>query len=359
MKNAAYRFEATTDLPGVSFNAMRQMIMMQVRSGGLTVLEDEDRQFTVETAHGLVGLRSGVNAETAGYVGAADEHWLFVMKTAVIAQMQHVMPEVALAMRWSNGPEEGALPPNFAFVQVREVVELGPNFLRVFLQGEDLSKHRDDAIHFRLVVPPEGIAPHWPEVAANGSIVWPEGEHAPHRPVYTTRSIDHGKNTLVMDVYIHEGGRVTEWARGHLGKNGPRRVVGLLGPSGGGLLNAGRFLMACDETGFPAAARLLENLPAGAAGELLLESENGAACAYPFNVPDTVSVTWLSRSNGQVLADAALAALPRHKGGKIWFAGERNQARIVREAAKSAGHAPGDLRISAFWTKPSEQGADS
>ena len=159
MKNAAYRFEATTDLPGVSFNAMRQMIMMQVKSGGLTVLEDEDRQFTVETAHGLVGLRSGVNAETAGYVGAADEHWLFVMKTAVIAQMQHVMPEVALAMRWSNGPEEGALPPNFAFVQVREVVELGPNFLRVYLQGEDLSKHRDDAIHFRLVVPPEGNAP--------------------------------------------------------------------------------------------------------------------------------------------------------------------------------------------------------
>ncbi|MEO0975833.1 MAG: siderophore-interacting protein [Pseudomonadota bacterium] len=352
MKNATYRFEATTDLPGVSFGAMRQMIMMQVKAGGLTVLEDTDRHLAVETAHGLVGLRPGVNAKTAGYVRAADEHWLFVMKTAVVAQMQHALPEVATEIRWSSGPEQGSLPPNFAFVHVHKVVELGQNFLRVVLQGEDLSKHRNDAIHFRLVIPPEGVAPRWPEMAANGSIVWPEGDRAPHRPVYTTRSIDHGSNTLLMDVYIHEGGRVTNWARGHLGQNGARRVVGLLGPSGGGLLEADRLLMACDETGFPAAARLLENLPAQATGELLLEAENGADCAYPFDVPDGISLTWLSRAKGRTLEDATLAALPRFKGAKVWFAGERKQAKAVREAARAAGHEPDNLRISAFWTRP-------
>lgn len=353
MKNSDYRLEATSDLPGISFDAMRQVIMMQVKSAGLTVLEDEDRHLTVETAHGLIGLRPGAQAETAGYVGAADEHGLFVMKNAVVMRMQDVMPEVAKGMRWSNGPEEGSLPPNFAFVQVREVVRLGPNFLRVTFQGEDLSRHRDASIHFRLVVPPEGVAPRWPTVAANGSIVWPEGDAAPHRPVYTTRCIDHGTNSLIMDVYIHEGGRVTDWARGHLGKPGARRVLGLIGPSGGGLLDADRVLMASDETGFPAAARLLENLPSGVSGELLLESENGAACAYPFEVPDGIAVTWLSRAKGDVLGDAALAALPRHPSAKIWFAGERNQAKIVRDAAKAAGREADDLRISAFWTRPS------
>ncbi|MEM6616247.1 MAG: siderophore-interacting protein [Pseudomonadota bacterium] len=354
MKDARYPFEATSDLPDISFAVMRQMIMMQVKSAALTVLEDDDRSLTVETAHGLIGLRPGNATETAGYVGAVDEHWLFVMKTAVVMQMQKFMPDVAKEIRWSNGPEEGSLPPNFAFVQVQEVAELGPNFLRVTFKGEDLSKHQDASIHFRLVIPPENVAPKWPSVAANGSVVWPDGEGAPHKPVYTTRRVDHATNTLVMDVYVHEGGRVTSWARGHLGKPGSRRVIGLLGPSGGGLLHSDRILMASDETGFPAVARLLENLHEGATGELILESEDGADCEYPVDVPDGISCTWLSRAKGDVLSEATLAALPRHQNSSVWFAGERAQAKAVRDAAKGAGHAAGDLRVSGFWAKATD-----
>mgnify|MGYP001799489513 CR=1 FL=1 len=347
-----YPFEATADLPGVSFIAMRQMILMQVKSNGLTVLQDEEQHLTVETAHGLIGLRSGRETETAGFVGAVDEHWLFVMKGAVVSQMSHVMPEVAAKMRWSNGSEEGALPPNFAFVEVRDVRELGPNFYRVTFKGEDLSQHGDAAIHFRLVLPAEGSAPRWPSVAANGSVVWPDGPDAPHRPVYTTRSVDCDTNTLIMDVYIHEGGRVTEWARRQLNKPAARRVVGLLGPSGGGLLQADQVLMATDETGLPAAARLLENLPGDVTGDLLLESENGAACAYPIAAPPGIKMTWLSRASGESLRDATLARLPSHVASKIWFAGEREDARSIRDAAKAAGREAADLRISGFWRAP-------
>lgn len=352
MTHAQYPFEATADLPGIGFSAMRQMIMLQVKSAGLTVLEDEDQQLTVETAHGLIGLRAGSGSETAGYVGAVDEHWLFIMKNAVVAQMEHLMPEVAAKMRWSNGPKEGSLPPNFAFVEVRDVSALGPNFYRVKLKGEDLSKHRDEAIHFRLVIPPEDVTPLWPTVAANGSVVWPDGPDAPHRPVYTTRSIDHDSNTLITDVYIHDGGRTTAWAHGHLEKPGKRRVVGLLGPSGGGLLDATEVLMATDETGFPAAARLLENLPDGATGEVILEAENGAECQYPIDVPSGLRIKWLSRADGQSLREETLAYLTSHSGSQIWFAGEREDARQIREAAKSAGRQPGDLRISGFWRRP-------
>lgn len=353
MHHPTYPFQATADLPGVSFAAMRQMVLMQAKSANLSVLEDEENLLTVETAHGLIGLRRGAATETAGMVGAVDEHWLFVMKNAVISQMQHVMPAVAKDMRWSSGPEGGSLPPNFRFVKVEEVAELGPDFLRVTFQGEDLSKHQDTAIHFRLVLPPKGIAPKWPTVAANGSVVWPEGEGAPHRPVYTTRSIDHAANRMIVDVFVHEGGRVTDWARSHAKGTRERQVVGLLGPSGGGLLDADKVLMATDETGFPAAARLLENLPPNATGELLLEAERGADCAYPFAAPDGMKVTWLSRSKGNVLADATLAALPNHQNSKIWFAGERAQAKTVRDVAKSAGWESDALRVSAFWTLPS------
>lgn len=352
MKAATYPFEATSDLPGVSYAAMRQVIMLQVKSGGLKVLQDEDRHLTVETAHGLIGLRPGSGVETAGYVGAVDEHWLFVMKNAVTSQMAHMMPAVAKEMRWSNDVAEGSLPPNFTFAQVNEVTEIGPNFFRVRLKGEDLSRHKDEAIHFRLVIPPKDTPPLWPTVAANGSVVWPEGDGAPHKPVYTARRVDHAANTMDVDVYIHEGGRVTDWARQHLDKPGAQRVVGLLGPSGGGLILEDRVLMATDETGFPAAARILENLPSGTTGEIFLEAENGATCDYPFEVPEGISVSWLSRSKGDILRDAALAALPDHQHSKVWFAGERSQAKDIREAAKAAGREASDLRISGFWAMP-------
>lgn len=352
MAQVDYPLEATADLSGVSFTAMRQMILMQVKSNGLTILQDEEQHLTVETAHGLIGLRPGSQTETAGFVGAVNEHWLFIMKSAVVSQMEHVMPEVAANMRWSNGPEEGSLPPNFAFVEVRGVRELGSNFYRVTFKGEDLSKHGDAAIHFRLVLPAEGQTPRWPAVAANGSVVWPDGPDAPHRPVYTTRSVDYGTNTLIMDVFIHEGGRVTEWAREHLQKPAARRVVGLLGPSGGGLMEADRVLLATDETGFPAAARLLENLPEDATGDVLLESEFGAVCAYPIAAPPGIEVTWLSRASGERLRAATLARLGAHAGSKIWFAGEREDARSIRDAAKAAGREAADLRISGFWRAP-------
>lgn len=351
MTDNTYPFEATSDIPGIAFSAMRQIIMTQARSAGLKVLEDADMRLTVETAHGLIGLRPGAEAKTAGFVGATDEHWLFVMKTAVTRQMEQMMPEVAKQMRWSNGPKAGALPPNFRFAQVRKVIALGPNFLRVDLQGDDLSMHRDAAIHFRLVLPPVGHPPAWPRVAENGSIVWPDGPGAPHRPVYTTRYMDHDTHVLSTDVYVHDGGRTTEWARGNMAAPGARQVVGILGPSGGGLLEADHVLMATDETGFPAAARLLEHLPATATGTLLLEAENGAACAYPIAAPPGIEVTWLSRSKGDVLGEETHAAMPDHAGANLWFAGEKGQAKTLREAAKAAGWPSERLRISGFWSR--------
>ncbi|MEM1264759.1 MAG: siderophore-interacting protein [Pseudomonadota bacterium] len=349
MTHPDYPLEAEADLPGVSHAAMRQMILAQASAAKMPVLEDADDRLTVCTAHGLIGLRPGRATATAGMVAAEDPRWLFVMKNAVVAQMRAALPAVAEAMRWSDGDAVGGLPPNFMFVRVRSVEPLGPIFLRVTLEGEDMSAHGDRAIHFRLVLPPAEDQPVWPSVAANGSIVWPEGPGAPHRPVYTTRAVDHVANTLVTDVFVHEGGRTTAWARDVMDGARGRTVIGVVGPSGGGLLAAERVLLAADETGFPAAARLLENLQSTARGLVLLEADDGADCAYPIDAPEGVEIRWLVRSRGEVLADAALAALPDFSDAKIWFAGEREDAARVREAARSAGRESGDLRISGFW----------
>lgn len=250
-----------------------------------------------------------------------------------------------------NSLQKTSLPPNFTFVQVREVIQLGPVFLRATLEGDDLSSHGDDSIHFRLAQPPIGTDPVWPSVAANGSVVWADGPGAIHKPVYTTRSVDHQTNRLITDIFIHEGGRTTEWAMQLLEGDNARRLVGLVGPSGGGLMPADKVLMASDETGFPAAARILENLPDGATGQVFLEAEKGAECDYPIETPAGVTLTWLSRAKGERLLDFALTALPQHSASKIWFAGEREDARKLRDEAKALGREAGDLRISGFWRR--------
>ncbi|MEM6490030.1 MAG: siderophore-interacting protein, partial [Pseudomonadota bacterium] len=117
MPHPDYTHEALADLPGVAFAAMRQMILAQARASNLAVLEDSAGHLTVETAHGLIGLRPGAVAETAGMVAARDARWLFVMKNAVVQQMRHVLPDVAEAMRWSDGAAAGTLPPNFQFMR--------------------------------------------------------------------------------------------------------------------------------------------------------------------------------------------------------------------------------------------------
>lgn len=349
MPRSVYVHEAHADLPGVAFGVMRTTIIAQARANRLEILEDADSRLTVETAHGLIGLRPGRDTETAGMVAARNELWLFVMKNAVLARMRQIMPDVAELMRWSGSSSEGTLPPNFQFVRVQSVVELGPAFLRVILEGEDLSQHGDQAIHFRLVQPPERTEARWPTLALNGSIDWPEGPGTPHKPVYTARSVDYTNNTLVTDIFVHEGGQTTLWAQQLLSGDRSRSVVGLLGPSGGGLFKAQKVLMATDETGFPAAARILENLPHGVTGELLLEAEFGDACNYPISAPAGIALRWLARARGERLADATLAAIQHHVGAKIWFAGERGHAQRVRDAAKSAGWDAADLRVSGFW----------
>lgn len=349
MPHPDYPHEATADLPGVAFSAMRRIILAQAESAKLTVLEDTEGKLTVETAHGLIGLRPGASAETAGMVAGEDARWLFVMKNAVVAQMQHLMPTVAEAMRWSDHDAPGSMPPNFAFVRVTDVAPLGKVFLRATLKGEDLSAHGDASIHFRLVQPPQGAPAEWPSVAPNGSIKWPEGAGAPHKPVYTTRYIDHAKNELITDIYVHDGGRTTAWAQELMAGGRERQVVGVVGPAGGGLLQADHVLMASDETGFPAAARLLENLGHGARGTLLLEADEGAACDYPIAAPPGIETRWLSRAKGESLGAETQVALAAHPGAKIWFAGERGQATALRQAAQDAGWDKGDLRISGFW----------
>lgn len=64
--------QALADLPCVSFSAMRHVILRHAKISGSTVLEDNSEHLTVETAHGLIGLRPRKSAEAAGMVASRD-----------------------------------------------------------------------------------------------------------------------------------------------------------------------------------------------------------------------------------------------------------------------------------------------
>ena len=344
---ASYSFEARASLPGLTFSPTRAMILDEAKRHALAVLEDGDGRLTVRTAHGLFGLRRGADARGVdAIVAAADARWLFVLKNAVVEQLGQTLPAVAQGMRWSDGGAAGSLPPNFQFMRVQSVEPVGSDFLRVRVQAEDLSRFGDDAIHFRLVLAPRGAGDaEWPTVGENGAIVWPQGEKALHRPVYTTRWLDREARLMDFDVFVHDGGRVTEWARKATGQT----VTGLTGPGGGGIPQADRILMFADETGFPAVARILEALPVDTIGAVTLVARNGARCGYPVEAPQGVSLRWVERGDCASMAETALAAHAARPDHFLWFVGERQEAMAVRARYKDGGGDPARAYVSAYW----------
>ncbi|WP_319531789.1 siderophore-interacting protein [uncultured Cohaesibacter sp.] len=100
-------------------------------------------------------------------------------------------------------------------------------------------------MHFRLIYPQKhGVKPVWPYLNEARRTVWPEGDEALMRPIYTVRTIDREARSFDFDIFMHEGGPTANWAQ---------RVeegceIGLLGPAGGWMPKADHMLMAGDET---------------------------------------------------------------------------------------------------------------
>ncbi len=352
MPRPEYPLKVYADLQATSFAEARDCLLAMATAGHLSILEDDASTLTIQSDHGTMGLSASDDGTVTAVATAEDDRWMFIVKNAIVVQLKKQFPEVTENMRWSDAGQGPVLPPTFTLVTVREVYPVGSAFLRVVLEGDDFAAYGRESIHFRLVQPPKGKDPAWPFLAPIGSVKWPEGEEAPHKPVYTARSIDHAAGTLVTDIFLHEGGQTIEWAREVMSGDRSRANIGIMGPLGGGLLEAQNVLLAADETGMPAAARMLENLPQGVTGTLFLESGEGAGCDYPLNVPDGITVKWLARNEGDSLEQAMIKAMATPFEADVWFAGERGQAARVRDFAKNAGWDPKELRISGFWKAP-------
>ena len=213
-------------------------------------------------------------------------------------------------------------------VRVARFEDLSPSFRRITFTGDDLHLFADTGLdqRIKLVI----SAPGTDDAVLAGfarDADWYAAWRAmpddvrPALRTYTVRHVRREAAEVDVDVVLHgDAGPASRWAA----QARPEDAIALCGPDArydgtpGGIEwalpeHALRLLLAGDETAVPAIASILEELPADARGEALLEVPT-AADVLPVEAPAGVTVTWLPRDGarpGELLVPAVRAAADR------------------------------------------------
>ena len=164
---------------------------------------------------------------------------------------------------------------------------------------------------------------------------------------YTPRGYDNAARELVLEFALHGEGPAAEWAA----QAAPGATLEIGGPKGSMIvpLDYDWHLLVGDETAFPAVARRLEELPAGAKAIVVLQAAD-AADRRPFDSAADVDLTWVE-SDADLLAAVRALALPAGDG-YAWCAGEAScMAALRRELVDVKGHPSEAIRAAAYWKR--------
>lgn len=225
---------------------------------------------------------------------------------------------------------------------VAHVFELSPNFRRLRLTG-DFRRFLTGGLHFRFMIGPEGAGL---PVETEAGLNWPGGPEAWHRPPYTVRAIDPLGSWIDIDIFLHAGGRVTNWSAGLK----PGNPVGLTGPGGGGTIAADWVGLVGDETALPVILRMIQAFPATTCGQAFIcVPDPGDVQHTP--VPPKLRLIWIIEASGETpLSLLDRLALPASRRS-VFFAGEKSQAEAARLWMARAGLTKDECRAAAYWTR--------
>lgn len=207
---------------------------------------------------------------------------------------------------------------------VKAVEQLTPHFRRITLTGESLSDFVSAAFDDHL------------KVFAGDA-----------RRDYTPRSFDNAARELVIEFALHGDGAAADWAA-HAAAGDTLTIAG---PKGSLIvpLDYDWHLLVGDETAFPAVARRLEELPAGASAIVILQAAD-AADRRAFKSAADVELTWVS-TDAALLAAVRALTLPAGDG-YAWCAGEAScMAALRRELVDIKGHPREAIRAAAYWKR--------
>jgi NADPH-dependent ferric siderophore reductase len=245
--------------------------------------------------------------------------------------LTQLFDEHGLTTAWDD-VKEGALAPGLALMQVTSVTRRSPGFIRVRLEGPEAARFGANSLHFRLLLPPRGREPRWPRIAASGRTIWPEGEDALHRPVYTTAAQE--GDWLDFDIFRHPGSPTSDWAE----ENPVGQTVGIVGPGGGWCPEASSLLLFGDETALPAIARMLALATGEVRAYVQVAPENLCELAGDCRVSSVADL------------NAALEECGAAPGCHVWFAGHADAARKARTHLSARGFNKRDFTAVAYWS---------
>jgi NADPH-dependent ferric siderophore reductase len=170
------------------------------------------------------------------------------------------------------------------------------------------------------------------------------------------RSVDVDAGTLDIDFVLHnDAGPGSAFAESADVGN----QIGVIGPGGGGLVDADWYLFAGDETALPAISRMLEHLPATARGKAFVEVSD-ASEIQSFAFSAAIDVEWLCRNGAEagttkLLADAVFgAAFPDDVGLRTyaWVGCEFEAFRALRSHLRGArGLKKHEGLIVSYWRR--------
>ncbi|MFK0131674.1 siderophore-interacting protein [Streptomyces rubiginosohelvolus] len=243
---------------------------------------------------------------------------------------------------------------------------LGPSILRITLGGPGSEGFRgggrDQSLSLLLPRPGQRQA----VVPAAGGGTWherwralPEGERPVLRSyaVRAERPRPDGSTEIDVDFVLHgDGGPASRWARAAA----PGDRITVAGPTVADN-TAVRFrppadtdwvLIRADETALPAAAAVLESLPAGLPARVWLEvprTEDRQA----LNTAAKARIRWLVRNEGAACGVETVRAAALPEGTPYaWIAGEASGVRALRHhLVRERGFAPERVTSTTYWTR--------
>ncbi|WP_405808187.1 siderophore-interacting protein [Streptomyces sp. NBC_00210] len=234
-------------------------------------------------------------------------------------------------------------PFRFFDLQVVRTRRLGPSMVRITFAGEALKDFaaggRDQSLSLFLPHPGQQ-APVVPVDAGDGSAIFaawralPDDVRAVMRS-YTVREQRRDSDEVDIDFALHaDGGPACRWAQ----QAAPGHRVMVLGPAIADN-TAVRFrppedtdwvLIWADETALPAAAAILEWLPAGTKARVWLEVPH-TEDRQDLKTAADARITWLVRDEGALSALEAVSGAELPEGtAYAWIAGESGSVKALR-----------------------------
>ncbi|SIT77724.1 NADPH-dependent ferric siderophore reductase, contains FAD-binding and SIP domains [Yoonia rosea] len=333
--------EVYSEFSGLSFNALKGMILHEAQSHGLKVCEDSDANLRIQTTLGEFGIADVKPGKIRLHVASQEPNQLYALRDSVLEHITHYAPDVVKAITWSDADKTGMIAPNFQFATVLSSARLCATFTRIRMRLSKPQLFSDQAIHFRFLFPQNNTnPPQWPTLAPNGSTKWPQGADALHRPVYTIRKLD--EDIATVDIFHHDGGRTWEWSK--TVNTGDQ--VALFGPGGSGVLDTNDVILAADETGFPAMARMIDALPDGHTARALLLTHTGQT-DYPMPTPKGTTIAWATPATFQKQIEALLRD---RAPAFLWIGSNATQIQKLRHSPTIMAMNTTSKRLAVFWT---------